>query len=260
MIKEGNTMAHITALNTTNPLAVERNKEISLFKMIEEDIRCALHRDPAARNWLEVLVNYSGLHAIWFYRIAHWLWTKKFYFLARSLSQLVRWLTGIEIHPGAIIGRQFFIDHGMGVVIGETSEIGNDVTFYHGVTMGGVSLEKGKRHPTVGDKVVVGAGAKVLGAITIGAGSRVGANAVVVKPVPPESVVVGIPGQVVKRSRERLEDMPDLHHDRLPDTLGEALRQVIARLDRIEDEMHVHEDGQFSTDQEGFWIGSDFSI
>jgi len=235
-------------------------KKVNLFKMITEDIRCALHRDPAARNWFEVLVNYSGLHAIWFYRISHWLWQRKIYFFARWLSQAARWLTGVEIHPGAVIGRRFFIDHGMGVVIGETSEIGDNVTFYHGVTLGGVSLEKGKRHPTLGDNVVVGTGAKILGAIEIGAGSRVGANAVVVKPVPPDSVVVGVPGQIVKRSGDHDREMPDLHHDRLPDTLGQALRQVMARLDNLEDKMHVHENGQIKTDEEGNWIGTDFSI
>jgi len=231
-----------------------------LIKNILEDIRCALHRDPAARNWFTVLVNYSGLHAIWFYRVTHWLWVNKIYFSARWISQTARWLTGVEIHPGAVIGRRFFIDHGMGVVIGETAEVGNDVTLYHGVTLGGVSIEKGKRHPTVGDKVVVGAGAKILGAIEIGGGSRIGANAVVVKPVPPESVVVGIPGQIVKRSIERISDMPDLHHDRLPDTIGETLQQVLSRLNHLEDEIQIHENGHIKTDPEGHWIGSDFSI
>lgn len=238
----------------------EGSEEIGLVKMIIEDIRCAINRDPAARNWFEVLINYSGLHAIWFHRIAHWLWVHKLFFPARWLSQTARWLTGVEIHPGAKIGRRFFIDHGMGVVIGETSEIGDDVTFYHGVTMGGVSMEKGKRHPTLGNKVVVGAGAKILGAIEIGSGSRVGANAVVVKPVPANSVVVGIPGQIVRRSEETPADELDLHHDRLPDTLGEALREVLSRLDRVEEKIHVHENGHIETDEEGYWIGSDFSI
>ena len=253
-------MANTPTPSSTQHCSEDTNPNIHLFKMIREDICCALQRDPAARNWLEVLVNYAGLHAIWFYRIAHFLWVNKLFFLARTLSQFARALTGIEIHPGAIIGRRFFIDHGMGVVIGETAEIGNDVTFYHGVTMGGVSLDKGKRHPTLGDKVVVGAGAKVLGAIEIGTGSRIGANAVVVKSVPAESVVVGIPGQVVKREGKRLEDQPDLHHDQLPDTMGEALRQVIKRMDRLEEKMHVHVEEQIKTDEEGFWSGSDFSI
>ncbi|MFU8827202.1 MAG: serine O-acetyltransferase [Brevefilum sp.] len=231
-----------------------------MFKMIWEDINCALQRDPAARNRLEVLFNYSGLHAIWLYRVTHWLWLRKLHFLARWLSQLARWVTGIEIHPGAVIGRRFFIDHGMGVVIGETAEVGQDVTLYHGVTLGGVSLEKGKRHPTLGDRVVVGAGAKILGAITIGRCSRIGANAVVVKPVPPNSVVVGVPGQVVRRTEKPTEELLDLHHDRLPDTLGEALGQVMTRLDRLEGELHVHKNGKIKPDDEGYWVGSDFSI
>jgi serine O-acetyltransferase len=235
-------------------------KEMKLFKLIKEDILCALQRDPAARNSFEVLVNYSGLHAIWFYRVSHRLWVNKLYFLARWLSQFARWVTGVEIHPGAVIGRRFFIDHGMGVVIGETAEIGSDVTLYHGVTLGGVSLNKGKRHPTLGDRVVVGAGAKILGAIEIGKCSRIGANAVVVKPVPPNSVVVGVPGQIVRRTVQSTDEMPDLHHDLLPDTLGEALHQVIARLDRMEEDLHIHKNGEIKTDEEGYWIGSDFSI
>lgn len=253
-------MQETTTLTYLNYDDDHRTKEIGLFIMILEDIRCAIQRDPAARNWFEVLVNYSGLHAIWAYRVNHWLWERKLYFLARWLSQAARWLTGIEIHPGAKIGRRFFIDHGMGVVIGETTIIGNDVTLYHGVTMGGVSMEKGKRHPTVRDHVVVGAGAKVLGAIEIGSGSRIGANAVVVKPVPPDSVVVGIPGQVVKRSEKLVEEGPDLHHDQLPDTLGQSLQQVMKRLERLEDQMQVVENGRIKTDAEGYWIGSDFSI
>lgn len=228
--------------------------------MIVEDIRCALQRDPAARSWYEVMFTYSGLHAIWFYRLSHWLWVKKLYYLARWLSQITRWITGVEIHPAAKIGRRFFIDHGMGVVIGETTEIGDDVTFYHGVTMGGVSLEKGKRHPTLGNKVVVGAGAKVLGAIEIGGGSRIGANAVVVKSVPSESVVVGIPGQVIRRTQNRIDDVPDLHHDRLPDTIGTALQQVLSRVERLEEQVHIHKNEHIKRDEHGDWVGSDFSI
>lgn len=253
-------MRQTSAINNSATHQITPHKEVGLVKMIMEDIRCALKRDPAARNGFEVLINYSGLHAIWFYRISHWLWQKKLYFPARWLSQFARWVTGVEIHPGAVIGRRFFIDHGMGVVIGETAEIGDDVTLYHGVTLGGVSLEKGKRHPTLGDRVVVGAGAKILGAITIGRCSRIGANAVVVKPVPPNAVVIGVPGQVVRRSGKPPEEMLDLHHDQLPDTLGEALRQVVKRLDQLEDQMQVHKNGKFTTDDEGFWIGSDFSI
>ena len=172
-----------------------------MFKTIREDVRCVLERDPAARTWLEVVTSYPGLHAIWLHRVAHALWTRHMKLIARWVSQVARIVTGIEIHPGAILGPRLFIDHGMGVVIGETSEIGADVTLYHGVTLGGVSLQPGKRHPTIEDRVVIGAGAKVLGAITIGRNSRIGANAVVVKDVEPDSVVVGIPGQPVKRKR-----------------------------------------------------------
>ncbi len=226
---------------------------------IAEDIRCAIKRDPAARNWFDVLINYSSLHAIWLYRFAHWLWNVKFFFLARWMSQVARWLTGIEIHPAAKIGRRFFIDHGMGVVIGETAEIGNDVTIYHGVTLGGVSLKPEKRHPTLGDEVVVGAGAKILGAIEIGTGSRIGANAVVVKSVPPESVVVGVPGQILKRNQRRNGDMPDLHHDILPDTLVSALKDVMARLDQLEDKTGLFDNDHVIIDEEGYWKNIDMS-
>src|SRR5512142_1989968 len=190
-----------------------------MFNTIREDIRSIFERDPAARSTWEVLLCYPGLHAIWGHRITHWLWTHNLKLLARWGSQLARGLTGIEIHPGATIGKGFFIDHGMGVVIGETAEVGSDVTLYHGVTLGGTSLEKGKRHPTLGDRVVVGAGAKLLGAIEIGDDCRIGANSVVVKSVPANSVVVGVPGKIVVRSRAHSpEDAPDFHHDVLPDT------------------------------------------
>jgi serine O-acetyltransferase len=253
-------MEHTSTLQSQKKAEKTTQKKPGLFALIKEDIRCALDRDPAARGWLEVLINYSGLHAVWYHRVSHWLWQHKHYLLARGLSQFARGRTGIEIHPGADIGRRFFIDHGMGVVIGETAEIGDDVTLYHGVTLGGVSLEKGKRHPTLGDAVVVGAGAKILGAIKIGPRSRIGANAVVVKPVPPDSVVVGVPGQIVKRSQERAGQLPDLNHDKLPDTLGDALRQMMARMDRLEARLHVQENGHLEPDEEGHWIGSDFSI
>ncbi|MDR9498965.1 MAG: serine O-acetyltransferase [Hydrogenovibrio sp.] len=170
-----------------------------MFDRIREDVRCVFARDPAARNTLEVLTTYPGLHAILFYRLTHWLWHKRLKWLSRFVSGLARWLTGIEIHPAAKIGRRFFIDHGMGVVIGETAEIGDDCTLYHGVTLGGTSWQEGKRHPTLGDRVVVGAGAKVLGPIEVGDDARIGSNAVVVKPVPAMRTVVGIPGRVVER-------------------------------------------------------------
>jgi serine O-acetyltransferase len=177
-----------------------------MFQQIRDDINSVWQRDPAARSTLEVLLCYSGLHAVWGYRIAHWFWKKNLKLIARIISQIVRGLTGIEIHPAAKIGKSFFIDHGMGVVIGETAEVGNCVTLYHGVTLGGVSLEKGKRHPTIEDHVVIGAGAKVLGNITIGKHSRIGANAVVVKPVPPNSVVVGVPGQLFNAVSQPLQN------------------------------------------------------
>src|SRR5690242_18466060 len=180
-----------------------KERTMTMFNIIREDIQSVLDRDPAARNTLEVLLCYPGLHAIWAHRLSHRLWKNNLKLFARWLSHLMRGITGIEIHPGATIGRNVFIDHGMGVVIGETAEVGDNVTIYHGVTLGGTSLHKVKRHPTVEDHVVIGAGAKVLGAITIGANSRIGANAVVVKSTPPDSVVVGVPGQVVVREHKQ---------------------------------------------------------
>ncbi len=176
-----------------------------MLRRIKEEINIVFERDPAARNLLEVLTAYPGLHAVWFYRLANLCWRIHLKWLARIISHIARWLTGIEIHPGATIGKRFFIDHGMGVVIGETAEIGDDVTLYHGVTLGGTSWEKGKRHPTLEDSVVVGAGAKILGPITIGVGARVGSNAVVVRDVPPQATVVGIPGRIVKPSAEKTQ-------------------------------------------------------
>ncbi len=173
-----------------------------MFERIKEDIQSVFHRDPAARTTFEVLTAYPGLHAIWMHRLSHKLWLANWKWLARVLSNLARWITGIEIHPGATLGRRFFIDHGMGVVIGETAEIGNDVTLYHGVTLGGTSWNAGKRHPTLMDNVVVGAGAKVLGPITIGKGAKVGSNSVVVKDVPDEATVVGIPGRIVAQAKD----------------------------------------------------------
>lgn len=210
-----------------------------MFRTLRNDLRVVFERDPAARTTLEVVLTYPGLHALWSHRVAHWLWSHHLKLAGRWLSQIARFFTGIEIHPGAAIGSGFFIDHGMGVVVGETAEIGNDVTLYHGVTLGGVSLEKGKRHPTIGNNVVIGAGAKVLGNILVGDGSRIGANAVVVKPVPANSVVVGVPGQVVMRSKSK-EEMVDLHHDRLPDTIGQSLASVMNRLETVERLLNVY--------------------
>jgi serine O-acetyltransferase len=235
---------------------------MSMINTMRNDLFSVLERDPAARNRLEVLFCYPGLHAVWGHRVAHWLWIHKLRFLARFLSQIMRGLTGIEIHPGARLGPQLFIDHGMGVVIGETAEVGRCVTLYHGVTLGGTSLDKGKRHPTLDDHVVVGAGAKILGNIKIGANSRVGANAVVVKSVPPNAVVVGVPGQVVARSRPRDLRLPDLEHDRLPDALGDALVGLMQRVEVLEEHFNGHHEHEpeLHMPEHGVWRGEDFSI
>ncbi len=177
-----------------------------MFSRIKEDVQSVFDRDPAARNTFEVLTAYPGIQAVLIHRMSHWLWNKGLCWLARMLSNIARWITGIEIHPGARIGRRFFIDHGMGVVIGETAVINDDCTLYHGVTLGGTSWSKGKRHPTLGNNVVVGAGAKVLGPIEIGENARIGSNAVVVKAVPANSTVVGVPGRLVERKPDEDED------------------------------------------------------
>lgn len=244
-----------------------------MFKLLKKDIQAIFERDPAARSLMEVLIAYPGLRAVRAHRIAHWLWQHNWKTFARWLSNITRARTGIEIHPGAKIGEGFFIDHGRGVVIGETAEIGRNVTLYHGVTLGGVSSHKGKRHPTVEDNVVIGAGAKVLGAITIGACSRIGANAVVVKSVPPNSVVVGVPGQVVHRSLPE-PVLPDLNHGNLPDTIGTSVASLLKRLDSIEANLLQHhillekingrdENGQSPRVHppcDGVWQGDDFMI
>jgi serine O-acetyltransferase len=235
-----------------------------MFKTIHNDIQSVLDRDPAARNVLEVLLCYPGLHAVCAHRLSHRLWKTGLKLFARWISQIMRNITGIEIHPGATIGRNLFIDHGMGVVIGETTEIGDDVTLYHGVTLGGTSLHKIKRHPTIEDHVVIGAGAKVLGAIRIGAHSRIGANAVVVKSAPPHSVIVGVPGQVVVRDQqsEKLSQKVDLEHGSLPDTIGETLSALIAHVETLE--KRVNGDGVYGpplhVPEKGVWHWGDFSI
>jgi serine O-acetyltransferase len=226
-------------------------------------MQAVLARDPAARSRLEILLCYPGLHALWGHRLGHWLWRHGLKLLARWTSHIVRGLTGIEIHPGARIGPGFFIDHGMGVVIGETAEVGKDVTLYHGVTLGGASLEKGKRHPTLQDRVVVGAGAKILGAITIGEDSRIGANAVVVKSVPPNSVVVGVPGQIVKRSRPHTaQDAPDLAHAVMPDTIAASLGVLLSRVEALEREARKEAERAYALQipDGGIWRGEDFAI
>ena len=180
-----------------------------MFSRIKEDIKSVFDRDPAARNTLEVITNYPGMHAIWIHRLSHKLWKNNWRLLARTLSTFSRWLTGVEIHPGATLGRRFFIDHGMGIVIGETAEIGNDVTLYHGVTLGGTSWNAGKRHPTLEDNVVIGAGAQVLGPITIGKGGKVGSNSVVVKDLPANATAVGIPARIVNETSKSEKEQRD---------------------------------------------------
>lgn len=206
---------------------------------MKEDIDNIFENDPAARSVLEVVLTYSGLHATWSHRIAHWFFIRRFYFIARVISQISRFFTGIEIHPGAKIGRRFFIDHGMGVVIGETCEIGDNVTLYQGVTLGGTGKEKGKRHPTLQDNVLVATGAKVLGSITIGENSKVGAGSVVLKDVPPNATVVGIPGKVVildgVRCQDPMKNTQKLDHQNIPDPMGDrcdSLEQTIAILQK----------------------------
>jgi len=202
-----------------------------MFKTIKEDIQNIFAKDPAAKNTFEVLLCYPGLHSIWFYRIAHWFYRNKMYTIARIISHFSRFATGIEIHPGAKIGRRFFIDHGMGVVIGETSEIGDDVLMYQGVVLGGTSLKKKKRHPTLGNEVVVGAGAIVLGAINIGDRARVGAGSVVVTDVPPNSTVVGVPGRI--GIGFSIKEIQALEHGKLPDPIADAIRFVTKEQEKL---------------------------
>lgn len=209
-----------------------------MFKSIREDINSVFDRDPAARNALEIILCYPGLHALWIYRIAHWFWVNEFFLLGRVISHLGRFLTGIEIHPGAKIGRKFFIDHGMGVVIGETAEIGDNVTLYHGVTLGGVTWDKVKRHPTLADNVVIGSGAKILGPFTVGNGAKIGSNSVVVKEVPPNATVVGIPGRVVMSAapeqNKNDESRPDLEHGKMPDPEAKAISCLFDQIRELE--------------------------
>lgn len=209
---------------------------------IRDDVAAALERDPAAQSRLEIILCYSGLHAVWTYRVTHSLWRAGWRLTARGLSQLTRWLTGIEIHPGAQIGRRLFIDHGMGVVIGETAVIGDDVTLYQGVTLGGTGKEKGKRHPTIGNAVVVGAGAKILGNITVGEDCRIGAGSVVLRDVPPDSTVVGVPGRLVYQNGKRVvitdpKQIVDPVAARIAE-LQSQVRQIQMRIRALEHEQH----------------------
>lgn len=218
-----------------------------MFKTLKEDIEVVFEQDPAARTYIEVILTYSGLHAIWAHRIAHAFYKRKLFFIARVISQVSRFFTGIEIHPGAKIGRRFFIDHGMGVVIGETCEIGDNVTVFQGVTLGGTGKEKGKRHPTIKDHALIATGAKVLGSITVGENSKIGAGSVVLKEVPPNSTVVGIPGKVVIQDGKKINR--DLNHSDLPDPVAdrfkemeEQIRQLQAQLEDVQQGRRVSDD------------------
>jgi serine O-acetyltransferase len=237
-----------------------------MFTTLRRDIQAFMDNDPAARSRLEVLLAYPGLHALWFHRLAHGLWQRRLYFLGRMVSQFGRFFTGIEIHPGARIGRYLVIDHGMGTVIGETAEIGDHVLLYHNVTLGGVDLIKAKRHPTLEDHVVVGAGAQILGPIRIGSHSRIGSNAVVVKDVPPGSVVVGVPGRTRPRSAIQPPVLPpapppgdddmDLHHNLSPDITMELLAEMNGRLRAVEHELTTLRREQWEGVEEDSFAGA----
>lgn len=228
-----------------------------MLAAIRQDIRAAKERDPANPTTLQVIVAYPGVHAIWGHRISKWLWNRGAKVPARGFAELTRIMTGVEIHPGATLGSGLFIDHATGVVIGETAEVGDDVTIYHGVTLGGSGRDTGKRHPTIGDRVIIGAGAKVLGAIKIGEDSRIGANAVVVKEVPSSSVVVGVPGQIISSAK------PGSPNDSLmPDLVGVSLQQLLTRVAKLEAQSDSsQQNGRVIRPPEaGVWHGEDFSI
>ena len=232
-------MPAITSDKAMPALTVE--PQPGLFSLLREDVSCVFQRDPAARTTWEVITTYPGIHALLWHRISHALWKRKLRYTARFLSFFARMFTQIDIHPGATIGRRFFIDHGCGVVIGETAEVGDDVTLYHGVTLGGVSWNPGKRHPTLCDGVVVGAGAKVLGPITVGRGARVGANSVVINDVPETMTVVGIPGRVVLPASQRriTQQGIDLDHHLMPDPVGKAITCLLERIAHLEQRLGV---------------------
>lgn len=227
-----------------------------MLEAIRRDIRAARERDPAIPTTLQVIFAYPGVHAIWAHRINHWLWQRGARLVARITAEITRILTGVEIHPGAVLGPGLFIDHATGVVIGETAEVGEDVTIYHGVTLGGSGRDSGKRHPTIGDRVTIGAGAKVLGAIKVGDDSRIGANAVVVKEVPSSSVVIGVPGQVISRSRPGSPD-----DSMMPDLVGVSLQSLLTRVTRLEARADGSQTNHVIRPPEaGVWHGEDFSI
>jgi serine O-acetyltransferase len=216
---------------------------MGLMSRMREDIQTVFRHDPAARNTLEVILAYPGVRAIWLHRMAHWLWNHRAKLIARILSDISRFINGIEIHPGAQIGRRLFIDHGMGVVFGETTEVGDDVLIYQGVTLGGTSLKKEKRHPTIEDEVMISAGASVIGPVRIGRGSRIGAGAVVVSSAPPYSTIVGIPGKVIEGESAR-QDVAELEHGKLPDPVARALTNLVDKLNRIGVRMEEIEERQ----------------
>jgi len=232
-----------------------------LLSLIREDISNVMEHDPAAKSRFEVFICYSGLHAIWFYRINHWFWNHRFFFIGRFFSQFARWLTGIEIHPGAKLGRRLFIDHGMGVVIGETTIVGDDVTLYQGVTLGGTGKEHGKRHPTLEDRVVVGGGAKILGNITVGKNCRIGAGSVVLRNVPDNSTVVGVPGHIIFREGKRvvITDPKQIN-----DPLSDALVALAGEITKLRERVHRLEGGDehesFSPSLQGLVQEMDYQI
>ncbi len=233
-----------------------------MFRAMRQDVRAALERDPAARSALEVFICYPGVHALCGHRLSHWLWQHRARLAARALAELTRVLTGVDIHPGAMISPGVFIDHASGVVIGQTAEVGPDVTIYQAVTLGGVSLGKGKRHPTIGARVIIGAGAKILGPITIGDDCRVGANAVVLKPVPPGSVVVGVPGQIIDRAGPKpASAIPRAEDTVIPDVVGVTLQSLLTRVGRLESLADGYEASPaIRPPDAGIWHGADFSI
>jgi len=212
-----------------------------MFQRMRSDIQTVFENDPAARSKFEVVFTYSGLHAIWAHRLANWLFRHRWYSVARVISQTSRFFTGIEIHPGATLGDRLFIDHGMGVVIGETCEIGNNVVIYQGVTLGGTGKEKGKRHPTIGNNVVIASGAKVLGSFRVGDNAMIGANSVVLNEVPPNSTVVGIPGRIVKQDGKRLDR---LSHNQVSDPIIDQFRQMQEQIDRMKKELSIVQEQQ----------------
>ncbi|WP_077324067.1 serine O-acetyltransferase [Virgibacillus siamensis] len=219
---------------------------MGFFKRLKEDMDVVFEQDPAARTYFEVCLTYSGLHAVWAHRVAHFFFKRRLFFIARAISQISRFFTGIEIHPGAVIGRKFFIDHGMGVVIGETCEIGDNVTVFQGVTLGGTGKEKGKRHPTIKDNALISTGAKILGSITIGESSKVGGGSVVLKDVPDHSTVVGVPGRVVVQNGERVRR--NLDHHKLPDPVADRCDHLQQEIDELKEEIAKLKEGKKHAD------------